>query len=298
MGRDNERQFGGFRPSHGPELALPRHPAVRPLTEAAHQAAGAHCFLQATSPQLQGLPASVAVAQRNALSTSKGGHMKKAFGVLISMFILAISSKVIAGPPSGSAYIDGGTSKVAVILCHGRAQHPRWKVVDPLRKEINKQLGYHALSLQMPGKGKDWEKYAEEFPRAYGEIQAGIDFLRKEKGVTKIYLMGHSMGSRMATAFLAENPDSDIAGFIGVGIKNGGKYPLDSKSNLRKIKIPVLDVYGNGGDGQDKIEAEARADMVSERYKQILIPNADHVFDTGEEGMVKAVVDWLAKQAQ
>jgi len=27
---------------------LSQHPAVRPLTEAAHQAAGAHCFLQAT----------------------------------------------------------------------------------------------------------------------------------------------------------------------------------------------------------------------------------------------------------
>lgn len=224
--------------------------------------------------------------------------MKKALGVLISMFVLAISSKVIAGPPSGSAYIDGGAGKVAVILCHGRAQHPRWKVVDPLRKAINKQLGYHTLSLQLPGKGKDWEKYAEEFPRAYGEIQAGIDFLGKEKGVTKIYLMGHSMGSRMATAFIVEHPDSGFAGFIGVGIKNGGKYPLDSNSNLRKIKIPVLDVYGDGGDDKDKIEAEVRSDMVSDRYKQVLIHKADHQFDTGEEEMVKAVVDWLKKQAE
>jgi len=224
--------------------------------------------------------------------------MKRIIVVLTSMFILAIGSKVIAGPPSGSAYLDGGASKVAVILCHGRAQHPRWKVVDPLRKEINKQLGYHTLSLQLPGQGKDWEKYAEVFPRAYEEIQAGIDFLRKEKGVSKIYLMGHSMGSRMATAFLAEHPDSGIAGFIGVGIKNGGKYPLDSNSNLRKINIPVLDVYGDGGDGEDKIEAEVRSDMASDRYKQVLIPKADHQFNRGEEEMVKAVVDWLKKQAE
>ena len=224
--------------------------------------------------------------------------MNKALGVIISMFILMIGSNVIAGPPSGSAYLDGDVNKVAVILCHGRAQHPRWKVVDPLRKEINKQLGYHTLSLQLPGKGKDWERYAEEFPRAYGEIQAGIDFLRKEKGATKIFLMGHSMGSRMATAFLVEHPDSGIAGFIGVGIKNGGKFPLDSNSNLRKIKIPVLDVYGDGGDGEDKIEAEVRSDMVSNRYKQALIPNADHQFDTGEGKMVKAVVEWLKKQAE
>jgi dienelactone hydrolase len=167
-----------------------------------------------------------------------------------------------------------------------------------LRKAINKQLGYHTLSSQLPGKDKDWHKYAEEFPRAYRGIQEGIDFLRKEKGVTKIYLMGHSMGSRMATAFIAEHPDSGIAGFIGVGVKNGGKYPLDSNSNLRKITIPVLDVYGDGGDGKDKIEAGVRSDMVSDRYRQVLIPKADHQFNTGEEEMVKAVVDWLKKQAE
>jgi uncharacterized protein len=218
--------------------------------------------------------------------------------ILFSMSVLTMSVNVIAAQPSGSAYLDGGGNKAAVILCHGRAQHPTWKVVDPLRKEINRQLGYHTLSLQLPGKGKDWERYADEFPRAYAEIEGGIDFLRKEKGVTKIYLMGHSMGSRMATAFLVEHPDSGIVGFIGVGIKNGGKYPLDSNSNLRKIKMPVLDVYGDGGDGKDKNEAEARADMVSDRYKQVLIPKADHVFDTGEAEMVKAVIDWLKKQAE
>lgn len=224
--------------------------------------------------------------------------MNKIIAVVTIMFVFALSSHVMASPPSGSAYLDGGAREVAVILCHGRAQHPKWKVVDPLRKEINKQLGYHTLSLQLPGKGKDWKKYADEFPQAYREIQAGIDFLSKEKGVTKIYLMGHSMGSRMATAFLVEHPDSGVAGFIGVGVKNGGNYPLDSNSNLRKIKIPVLDVYGDGGDGMDKIEAGVRADMVSDRYKQVLIPQADHQFNVGEEDMVQAVIDWLKSQGE
>ena len=224
--------------------------------------------------------------------------MKKMLVVFSGMLVIIISTHVLAGKPSGAAYLDGGTSTVGVILCHGRAQHPRGNVVDPLRKEINKQLGYHTLSLLLPGKGKDWEKYADAFPAAYKEIQAGIDFLRKEKGVTKIYLMGHSMGSRMATAFLVEHPDSGIAGFIGVGVKNGGKYPLNSNRNLRKIKLPVVDIYGDGGDGQDKEEAEVRADMVSARYKQVLIPGADHLFASGEAEMVKAVITWLKAQGE
>jgi hypothetical protein len=54
-------------PHHHMALSLrsPQHLAVRPLTEAAHQATGAHCFLQATSPP--GLPASVAATQRHML---------------------------------------------------------------------------------------------------------------------------------------------------------------------------------------------------------------------------------------
>ncbi len=45
--------------------------------------------------------------------------MKKIIVVLTSMFVLAIGGKVMAGPPSGSAYLDGGVSKVAMILCQG-----------------------------------------------------------------------------------------------------------------------------------------------------------------------------------
>ena len=69
MGSDNEKQFGRPRPSHGAGLALTQQPAVRPLTEAAHQPAGAHCFLQATSPQ--GFPPPAAVAQRHALGPDR-----------------------------------------------------------------------------------------------------------------------------------------------------------------------------------------------------------------------------------
>lgn len=201
-------------------------------------------------------------------------------------------SLAVAGPPSNSAYLDGA-SKVGVILCHGRGKHPKWKVVDPLRKGINEKLGYHTLSLQMPAEKKNWKAYAADFPRAHQEIEAGIAFLRDEKKVGKIYLMGHSMGSRMATSFLASNPSAPIAGFIGVGIRNGGPGALDSNANLRGVVIPVLDVYGDGGNGEDMTHAEARSDMVSGRYKQVLISGANHTFDGQEEEMVKKVIDWL-----
>jgi pimeloyl-ACP methyl ester carboxylesterase len=218
----------------------------------------------------------------------------------ISRLVLAIacltSSLALAGPPSGSAYLDGGMSKVGVILCHGRGQYPTWKVVDPLRKGIHDKLGYHTLSLQMPANKKKWQAYARDFPRAHKEIEAGIAFLRDEKKVEHIYLMGHSMGSRMATSYLASNLTVPIEGFIGVGIRNGGGEPLDSKANLRQVALPVVDIYGDGGDGKDMKHATARSGMVSDRYKQVFIHGANHTFDDHEREMIQEVIDWLSER--
>lgn len=220
----------------------------------------------------------------------------KIISAFLSAIALCIFLPAVAGQPTGSAYLDGDGSKTGVILCHGRGQHPAWKVVDPLRKGIHEKLGYHTLSLQMPTGKKGWKDYAIDFPRASQEIEAGIAFLRDEKKVERIYLMGHSMGSRMATSYLANNPDALIAGFVGVGIRNGGGDPLDSKANLRRVNIPVVDIYGDGGDGVDLKHAKARSGMVSDRYRQVLIPGASHTFDAQEDEMLNAVIDWLSER--
>ncbi len=214
----------------------------------------------------------------------------------IFLFLLFIPVEVFAKKPPGSAYKDGGQSKIAVILCHGRGKYPTWLVVNPLRKGLNKKLGIHTLSLQMPASRKNWRAYAQDFPQAYKTISEGVAFLKK-KDVKHIYLMGHSMGSRMATAYLAKHKNAGIKGFIGVGIRGGGGDPLDSNANLQAIKMPVLDLYGDG-DRKDLKHAQARSDRVSSRYKQVRVKGAGHKFTRSkyEKIMVQAVVDWLKNQ--
>lgn len=219
--------------------------------------------------------------------------------LLIALVLIACKSNSVK--PEGynmpdNAYLDGKNSKVGVVLCHGRGKYPTWLVVDPLRKGINQQLGYHTLSIQMPTADGSWRDYDLLFPDAYRRISEAIRYLKEEKKVEKVYLMGHSMGSRMATAFLRTNPDSGVAGFIGVGIRNGGGIPLDSDANLRDVTLPVVDVYGDGGDGKDADHAGSRSDMVSDRYQQVRIPAADHQFTQHESQMVNAVVAWLSQQ--
>lgn len=209
--------------------------------------------------------------------------------------IIAVADELIGEGVPDNAYLDGAKSDKAVILCHGRGQHPTWDVVDPLRKGIHKQLGYHTVSLQMPTTGGNWRTYEKHFPDAYARINSTVKVLQK-KGIKRIYLMGHSMGSRMTTAYLANTENHGIHGFIGVGIRNGGGEPLDSASNLESISIPVVDIYGDGGDGKDANHAERREDLVSETYKMVFISGAKHRFSEHENEMVKAVVDWLKQQ--
>ena len=200
-----------------------------------------------------------------------------------------------AAKPSNSVYLDGGHSKIALILSHGRAKHPTWKVVDPLRQGVHEKLQYHTLSLQMPNEDKKWREYSDDFPVAYATLLEGVRYLKEEKAVTTIFLMGHSMGSRMVSAFVSENPDQSIAGLIVAGCRNNGGYPLSCEENLQNIDIPVLDIWG-GNNNKDSDAASERKDFVSARYQQVEISDANHKFEGHESEFVSSVIEWLKRQ--
>lgn len=221
--------------------------------------------------------------------------MKKEIISVLTMALMLCATSIYADQPTNSAYLAGKESKTALILCHGRGKHPTWKVVDPLRKGVNEQLGYHTLSLQMPNDDKHAKKYADDFPKAYATIKDGIRYLRDEKGVTTIFLMGHSMGSRMASAFVAENSNQPITGLIVAGCRNNLGYPLDCKQNLQNVDIPVLDIWG-GNDDKDLVAAGERKALISANYQQVEIPDANHKFDGQENTFVSSVVEWLRAQ--
>jgi len=194
------------------------------------------------------------------------------------------------------AFLKANKSTTAVILCHGRGKHPRWLVVDPLRKAIHQQLNYHTLSLQMPKDDIPWKDYQYLFPEAFQTIKNSIQYLKTEHQVKKIILIGHSMGSRMGSAFLSANPESHLDGFIGIGMRNNGEHPLDARQNLTAVKIPVLDLFGNGGTRKDANHAKARKSLISKTYQQVMIENANHKFTRHEKEMIDAAITWLKKR--
>jgi dienelactone hydrolase len=199
---------------------------------------------------------------------------------------------ISAAPPPDSAYLDGGSQTTAVILLHGKDKHPRWLVVDPLRKAIHRETGFHTLSLQMPAIGKEWRKYPAVFPEAYRGIIQGIEFLKQEKNVKRITLLGHSMGARMASAFVANHPDIHLHGLVVIGLRNNGNRPLNGLQNLKRVAIPVLDLYGMS-DNSDRQSAAEREGLNKSNIRFIGIRDADHRFSGKERDLEQAVIQWL-----
>jgi uncharacterized protein len=220
-------------------------------------------------------------------------QMKKLIG--FSIFVSLIYLLPLQGVAESWLYEDGGTSTFAAILCHGKGGDPEFYVVDPLRLELNEQLGFHTVSLQMPGGRKPLADYASDFPAAYEQINRATDFLRK-KGVTSIVLIAHSLGSRMATAYLAVNLHSSITAFVGVGMLNNGGSPFDCLENLQEITIPVLDIWGEAGKAGDNRYGLERKRLLSPLYTQVTIPGGDHALSEHEDELVAEVIAWLSLQ--
>jgi len=222
----------------------------------------------------------------------------KSFSIIVLLVAVIGSNKLKASVNNsektilnGSVYLQG-TVKKALILAHGKGKHPTWKVVNPLRKSINKSLGYHTISLQMPNDNKNWKKYADDFPQAHQTIEKAIAFLN-EQGIQEIYLLGHSMGSRMTSSFLSEVGNPSIKGFIAIGCRNNGDYPFSCVDNVSDIDdIPILDIWG-ADNKKDNKSANKRKHLTSDRYKQISINGANHKLDGYDDELSEIVIDWL-----
>ena len=172
---------------------------------------------------------------------------------LILVCSCVLATHVTAQMPQGE-YLDGKDSKVGVVLAHGRGNSPDGNVVGPLRRGINKDLGFHTLSLRMPDPGAD----------------------SPDNGLS------------------GNNPTAPVVGFIGVGLTAGGKEPVNTNLNLRKVKIPVVDVYGDNE--MDAKAASFRKQLVSENYVQFEVPGAKHDYRGYEKPVSDIVIEWLKKQ--
>lgn len=194
----------------------------------------------------------------------------------------------------------------AVIVMHGTGIHPDWQqVIQPLRVGLTEH-NWNTLSIQMPVLENDAEylEYAPLYDEVAPRINAAINYL-KDSGSKDIVLIGHSQGSAMTAYYLSTSkPDAmtNLRGFVAIGMAAFAKDPrMDSIKSLEKVKLPILDLYGN--EDLDSIMASVKSRAAAAKkagnkhYTQTEI-TGNHFFDGHEDALVETVAEWLEKIPQ
>ena len=195
---------------------------------------------------------------------------------------------------------DGGGPRRAVIVLHGRGLHPDWaQVAAPLRVELPEH-GWETLSLQMPvlERSARYYDYVPVFPAAFPRIRAGIEYLRARE-VRTIVLAAHSCSVHMAMAYVRRRGDAELDGFIGIGMGATDRgQPMREPFPLAAMSVPVLDLFGDEDYPAVLGQAPGRLAAIRSaghpRSAQRVVPGAGHFFRDMDDGLVGAVVEWLA----
>jgi pimeloyl-ACP methyl ester carboxylesterase len=259
-------------------------------------------------------------------------RLQTSFIYLISLILLFISGhslgsdlakekrwadQVVDGIIDGEAiWLEDGKSKFlgiytenyadkplgAAIVLHGIGVHPNWPdVIQPLRTELP-NYGWATLSLQLPILPNEAEagEYIPLFPEVSPRLDAGIAYLQKQ-GHQNIVIVAHSLGSTMSAYALANNPGKPVRALVVVGV-SAGQFKDDKvnfTTNLPKLNMPVLDIYGSNDLDNVVSSAKEKARIAKKAgnsdYRQIKVPGANHFFAGVDADLVRHVKSWLSK---
>ncbi len=142
------------------------------------------------------------------------------------------------------AYIDepaaGADRGEPIVLVHGFASSARINWVSPRWVQTLTQDGRRVIALDNRGHGESEKLYD---PEAYAtsKMARDVENLIAHLGLSRVDLMGYSMGARIVSALAAKRPDltrSLILGGLGLHLVEGVGLPLGI---AQAMEAPSLD---------------------------------------------------------
>ncbi len=190
-------------------------------------------------------------------------------------------------------------SDKGLIVMHGTGVHPNWnQIIQPVRVGMTER-GWNTISIQMPVLQNEasHDDYAVLFPEVSPRINAAKSYL-ESKGIQKIVLVGHSLGSLMASYHLSKHQSRSIKGFIAIGMPGGSKHEvMNSLHSLKSISVPVFDLFGS--EDLEEVLAHRKTRKLAAghtSFDQLEVDGANHFFDDKDEALIDAINGWLRKK--
>jgi hypothetical protein len=191
-------------------------------------------------------------------------------------------------------YAPAERAKGAVLLAHGPGLHPDHGITGELRVHLVDR-GYSTLSLQMPVLAvevDDGAEYVKLFPEAGRRIAAGMKFLQ-DKGVRRIAVVSHAMGSGMAYDYLRQNRGVPLFGWAALSYYGVFK-------EMAGANFPILDLYGASDYRGIRGPASERAQILRTLpgSKQLAAPDGGRFLAGGEKTVLREVASFLDAHAR
>ena len=223
----------------------------------------------------------------NALASDVAREKKWADEVLPSVLVGdPVWLKQADGHAFLGLYTPAAPAKAGLVVVHGIGVHPDWGLISGLRQQLP-DAGYATLSIQMPILQADAksEAYLPRFDQAADRLSLAVAEL-KARGYTKVAIVAHSLGARMAHHYLTRGHQPDVAAWVAIG----APAALDSG----KLTLPILDLYGQNDLPAVISHAAARAAGLKHgQSAQVVVPGADHFFAGQEAALIEQVRRWL-----
>ncbi len=109
-------------------------------------------------------------------------------------------------------WLPDGSPKAILLVAHGLAEHSgRYK--NLVNYFVPKGYAVYALDHRGHGKSEGTRSYVDRFSDYLTDLKTFFDMVHKEHKDAKIFLVGHSMGGTIATAYAIEH-QKELAGLI------------------------------------------------------------------------------------
>ena len=184
-------------------------------------------------------------------------------------------------------------SQDPILFLHGRGLHPTEPlVIEPLRQKLLSSFNTFSIQLPVLKKGKTFYEYKKIFNYSNERINSAIKYIFKKN--KKIIIIAHSCGAHMLSSFIKKYDSNSIKAIILISAGAVDKNQIaDKYLDYNLLNLPILNIYSEYDYSSTIKHANYFTNNLGSRFKNIMIPAADHYYRDNSDSLAHEVNKWL-----